>query len=83
MLGNLTGKVEDPEDWSQDTITICMVQYTQTGEVIGDLNQARFFVEFYHVHKDKEWGITGCISFIVMKDHDLTGAFTSDEIFNK
>lgn len=40
-------------------------------------------IEFYHVHEDKEWGITDCISFIVMKDHDLTEAFTSDEHFQQ
>ena len=57
------------------------VWYAQKREGIGDLNQARFFAEFYPVHEDKEWGLTGCISFIVMKDHDLTEAFTSDEHF--
>ena len=40
-------------------------------------------IEFYYVHEDKEWGLTDCISFIVMKDHDLTEAFTSDEHFQQ
>ncbi len=40
-------------------------------------------IEFYRVHEDKEWGLTDCISFIVMKDHDLTKAFTSDEHFQQ
>lgn len=40
-------------------------------------------VEFYHTHKDKQWGLTDCISFIVMKDHGLTDAFTTDEHFQQ
>ncbi|MDN3514165.1 MAG: PIN domain-containing protein [Candidatus Brocadia sp.] len=40
-------------------------------------------LEFYRVHEDKEWGLTDCISFVVMKDHDLTKALTSDEHFQQ
>ena len=32
---------------------------------------------------DKEWGITDCISFIVMQDRGLTEALTTDEHFNR
>ncbi|HHT9146362.1 MAG: PIN domain-containing protein [Candidatus Brocadiaceae bacterium] len=40
-------------------------------------------VEFYHTHKDKQWGLTDCISFIVMQYHGLTEAFTTDEHFQQ
>jgi predicted nucleic acid-binding protein len=40
-------------------------------------------VEYYHTHKDKQWGLTDCISFIVMQDHGLTEAFTTDEHFQQ
>jgi len=32
---------------------------------------------------DKEWGLTDCISFIVMGDHGLTDASTTDEHFEQ
>jgi len=32
---------------------------------------------------DKEWGMTDCISFIVMEDHGLTDALTADEHFQQ
>jgi len=40
-------------------------------------------IDFYHSRKDKEWGLTDCISFIVMKDHGLTEALTTDEHFQQ
>ena len=35
----------------------------------------------YCQRKDKSWGLTDCISFIVMKQNRLTEAFTSDHHF--
>lgn len=32
---------------------------------------------------DKEWGITDCISFIIMKDYALTDALTADDHFRQ
>ncbi len=32
---------------------------------------------------DKEWGLTDCISFIVMEDYGLTEALTTDNHFNQ
>ena len=41
-------------------------------------------VEFYYAHEDKEWGLTDdCISFIVMQDHGLMEAFTTDAHFQQ
>ena len=28
-------------------------------------------IDFYHSREDKEWGLTDCISFIVMEDHGI------------
>lgn len=39
--------------------------------------------DFYHSRGDKEWGLTDCISFIVMGDHSLTEAVTTDEHFQQ
>jgi hypothetical protein len=40
-------------------------------------------IDFYYARKDKEWGLTDCISFIVMEDHGLTEALTTDEHFQQ
>ncbi len=40
-------------------------------------------VEFYHSRNDKEWGVTDCISFIVMQDYGLVEALTTDEHFQQ
>ncbi len=35
----------------------------------------------YRERADKEWGMTDCISFIVMSDHALADALTTDHHF--
>jgi predicted nucleic acid-binding protein len=40
-------------------------------------------IDLYHSRKDKEWGLTDCISFIVMEDQGLTEALTTDEHFQQ
>jgi len=40
-------------------------------------------IDFYRGREDKEWGLTDCISFIVMEDHGLTDALTTDEHFQQ
>ena len=40
-------------------------------------------VKFYRQHADKAWGLTDCISFIVMSDRGLTTAVTADGDFQQ
>ena len=40
-------------------------------------------LDFYSNRPDKEWGLTDCISILVMQDHGITEAFTSDEHFKQ
>jgi len=40
-------------------------------------------MELYRQRPDKEWGITDCISFVVMQEYGLTDALTTDEHFNQ
>ena len=40
-------------------------------------------MEFYRQRPDKEWGITDCISFVVLQDYGLTEALTTDEHFKQ
>lgn len=35
----------------------------------------------YQTHADKAWGLTDCISFVVMREHGLTDALTPDQHF--
>lgn len=37
----------------------------------------------YGSRKDKDWSLTDCCSFVVMKDHDLKEALTSDKHFEQ
>lgn len=39
--------------------------------------------EMYTKHQDKEWGLTDCISFVVMKDAGIKAALTFDRISNR
>lgn len=38
-------------------------------------------LRLYQTRPDKAWGLTDCISFIVMQDQSLTDAVTADEHF--
>ena len=38
-------------------------------------------MELYRQRPDKEWGLTDCVSFVVMQDYGITEALTTDEHF--
>jgi hypothetical protein len=38
-------------------------------------------MDLYAAHRDKRWGLTDCISFVVMKEFGLTDALTTDRHF--
>ena len=40
-------------------------------------------LQLYQNRPDKEWGLTDCVSFIVMQDRGLTEALTSDAHFEQ
>lgn len=40
-------------------------------------------LQLYRERTDKEWGLTDCISFIVMQDRGITEALTTDEHFQQ
>lgn len=37
----------------------------------------------YHQHADKEWTLTDCVSFVIMRDRDVTDALTGDKHFEQ
>lgn len=38
-------------------------------------------LELYHQHKDKEWTLTDCVSFVIMRECGITEALTEDRHF--
>ena len=53
-------------------------------EVISvDQALMRLSLDHYAAMSDKEWGLTDCISFIVMRDQNLQFAATSDHHFRQ
>jgi len=39
--------------------------------------------ELFRSRQDKSWGLTDCISFVVMRDHGLRDALTTDRHFEQ
>ncbi|HQU82749.1 MAG TPA: PIN domain-containing protein [Pyrinomonadaceae bacterium] len=37
--------------------------------------------KLYKSHTDKTWGLVDCVSFVVMKEHNIIDALTSDKHF--
>jgi uncharacterized protein len=35
--------------------------------------------ELYKTHADKTWGLVDCVSFVVMREHNITDALTCDK----
>ncbi len=44
-------------------------------------NLFRHGLELYHSRADKTWGLTDCISFVVMQEQGLALALTTDRHF--
>ena len=40
-------------------------------------------LDLYANRQDKDWSLTDCISFVVMRDHGLTEALTGDHHFDQ
>ncbi|HLX70366.1 MAG TPA: PIN domain-containing protein [Verrucomicrobiae bacterium] len=40
-------------------------------------------LELYHQHTDKKWTLTDCVSFVVMRERNVTDALTADKHFEQ
>ena len=40
-------------------------------------------LDLYHQHADKQWTLTDCVSFVIMRDHNVTEALTGDKHFEQ
>jgi predicted nucleic acid-binding protein len=56
-----------------------------TNVEIINCHRALFIDAFTHYKKysDKEWGLVDCLSFVVMKKHNITQALTADNHFTQ
>jgi uncharacterized protein len=60
------------------------LEHDPTVEIVP-LTEAIFAKAFqlYRDRPDKEWGLTDCVSFVVMQDRGLTEALTTDDHFRQ
>ena len=40
-------------------------------------------LELYHQHADKQWTLTDCVSFVIMRQQNVTDALTGDKHFEQ
>jgi len=40
-------------------------------------------IELYRDRRDKDWSLTDCLSFVVMQNHGISGALTTDHHFGQ
>ena len=40
-------------------------------------------LDLYHQHADKEWTLTDCVSFVIMRERKVTDALTGDKHFEQ
>ena len=53
-------------------------------EVVGlDANLFSRAFELFRTRNDKSWGLIDCVSFVVMKEHEVTDALTNDRHFQQ
>jgi len=51
--------------------------------IAADAQSFREGLELYHRRSDKDWSLTDCISFVLMKAERLTDALTGDRHFEQ
>lgn len=79
-IGDALSAVNRPE--AARFIEICYrASYVRIVPLTGELLHRGFAL--YKARPDKEWGLTDCISFVVMEDHGLTEALTADHHFEQ
>ena len=68
-----------------ETVTFIERCYTTPNIRVVSVDTALFLrgVELYRSRADKDWGLTDCISFVVMQDNGLIDALTTDEHFQQ
>ncbi len=77
-IGNAPAKDFRNED-STVVRTLRNSSKTAVIEINSDLSERG--LEIYETYADKSWGLVDCISFVVMKEQNITDALTCDKHF--
>lgn len=59
------------------------IQNTRVDLIFIDDEMLQRSLEFFGQHADKAWGLVDCASFLVVRDHGIADAFTSDKHFEQ
>jgi predicted nucleic acid-binding protein len=80
-VGNALAKVR----WRQLGVTTLKALRTDTNIEIIPVDTILFdhAVRLYSSRSDKEWGLTDCISFVVMQERNLRQVLTTDHHFEQ
>jgi len=80
-IGNALAK----QRYRKAAITLLDAMANDSNIEIAPLSEALFQEgwSLYQQRSDKEWGLTDCISFVLMKQRGLTDALTADEHFRQ
>jgi len=80
-LGNACARAEDHKDF----VTLVESLRASPRATIVTLNTALLErgLKLFKERKDKDWSLTDCISFVVMKDEGIHEALTGDQHFEQ
>jgi hypothetical protein len=84
VVAEIGDALASPEYRGKAAEHIAALQRSPTVDIVpltGTLFQRGF--ELYQERQDKSWGITDCISFVVMRDRGLQDALTTDRDFEQ
>jgi predicted nucleic acid-binding protein len=60
-----------------------LVNHPRVKIVPADTRLFQRGVDFFEQRQDKEWSLTDCLSFVVMRDEGITQALTGDKHFEQ
>lgn len=60
-----------------------LVRHPRVKIIPADTRLFQRGVDFFEQRPDKEWSLTDCLSFLVMRDLDITQALTGDRHFEQ
>ncbi len=77
-IGNALAK-----DYKSEALEVIKTLRNSNKTEIVEISQSLFEkgLELYEKFHDKSWGLVDCISFVVMKERDITDALTCDKHF--
>jgi len=60
-----------------------LVNHPRVKIIAADTRLFRRGVDLFEQRRDKEWSLTDCLSFVVMRDEGITHALTGDKHFEQ